>query len=95
MSFTRYGSLDGRTVIITGGANGIGAGFVRAFVENRAKVAFLDLQRVRFSCLATSPKPRRRAPCSARVARRSAPCGASQQRFQRLRDWPAMGLPDG
>jgi NAD(P)-dependent dehydrogenase (short-subunit alcohol dehydrogenase family) len=35
MSFTRYGSLEGRTVIITGGASGIGASFVRAFVENR------------------------------------------------------------
>ena len=44
MSFTRYGSLKGRTVIITGGASGIGASFVRAFVENGAKVAFLDLQ---------------------------------------------------
>jgi NAD(P)-dependent dehydrogenase (short-subunit alcohol dehydrogenase family) len=33
MSFTRYGSLEGRTVIITGGASGIGASFVRAFVE--------------------------------------------------------------
>ena len=42
MSFTRYGSLEGRTVIITGGASGIGASFVRAFVENGAKVAFLD-----------------------------------------------------
>ena len=38
MSFTRYGSLEGRTVIITGGASGIGASFVRAFVENGAKV---------------------------------------------------------
>src|ERR1700731_3390716 len=45
MSFTRYGSLEGRTVIITGGASGIGASFVRAFVEDGAKVAFLDQQR--------------------------------------------------
>jgi NAD(P)-dependent dehydrogenase (short-subunit alcohol dehydrogenase family) len=44
MSFTRYPSLKGRTVIITGGASGIGASFVRAFAENKAKVAFLDLQ---------------------------------------------------
>jgi len=44
MSFTRYPSLKGRTVIITGGASGIGASFVRAFAENEAKVAFLDLQ---------------------------------------------------
>ena len=44
MTFTRYPSLKGRTVIITGGASGIGASFVRAFAENEAKIAFLDLQ---------------------------------------------------
>jgi len=44
MSFTRYDSLNGRTVVITGGASGIGAAFVRAFAENGARVAFLDLQ---------------------------------------------------
>src|ERR1700757_2227858 len=54
MSFTRYGSLKGRTVIITGGASGIGASFVRAFVENGAKVAFLDLQREAGAALADS-----------------------------------------
>ena len=54
MSFTRYGSLKGRTVIITGGASGIGASFVRAFVENGAKVAFLDLQLETGAALADS-----------------------------------------
>src|SRR6516162_6915413 len=54
MSFTRYGSLEGRTVIITGGAIGIGACFVRAFVENGAKVAFLDLQSETGAALADS-----------------------------------------
>jgi len=54
MSFTRYGSLEGRTVIITGGASGIGACFVRAFVENGAKVAFLDLQSETGAALADS-----------------------------------------
>jgi NAD(P)-dependent dehydrogenase (short-subunit alcohol dehydrogenase family) len=44
MSFTRYSSLDGRTVIVTGGASGIGAAFVAGFVANRARVAFLDIQ---------------------------------------------------
>jgi len=44
MSFTRYESLKGRAVVITGGASGIGAAFVRAFAENGARVAFLDLQ---------------------------------------------------
>ena len=45
MSFTHYESLRGRTVVITGGASGIGAAFVRAFAENGARVGFLDLQR--------------------------------------------------
>src|SRR4029077_2900706 len=53
MGFTRYGSFEGRTVIITGGASGIGASFVRAFVEN-AKVAFLDQQRETGATLADS-----------------------------------------
>jgi D-xylose 1-dehydrogenase len=44
MSFTRYDSLKGRTVVITGGASGIGAAFVRAFVENGARVAFFDVK---------------------------------------------------
>jgi NAD(P)-dependent dehydrogenase (short-subunit alcohol dehydrogenase family) len=44
MPFTRYASLKGRTVVITGGASGIGAAFVRGFAENGAEVAFLDLQ---------------------------------------------------
>jgi NAD(P)-dependent dehydrogenase (short-subunit alcohol dehydrogenase family) len=53
MSFTRYPSLKGRTVIITGGASGIGASFVRAFAENEARVAFLDLQEEAGKALAT------------------------------------------
>ena len=44
MSFTHYESLKGRTAIVTGGASGIGAAFVRAFAENGASVAFLDVQ---------------------------------------------------
>jgi NAD(P)-dependent dehydrogenase (short-subunit alcohol dehydrogenase family) len=43
MAFTRYDSLLGRTVVITGGASGIGEAFVRAFVDNGARVAFLDV----------------------------------------------------
>jgi NAD(P)-dependent dehydrogenase (short-subunit alcohol dehydrogenase family) len=53
MSFTRYDSLKDRTVIITGGASGIGAAFVRAFAENGARVAFLDLQQETGTALAT------------------------------------------
>jgi D-xylose 1-dehydrogenase len=44
MTFTTYKSLADRVVIITGGASGIGETYVRAFVANGARVAFLDLQ---------------------------------------------------
>jgi len=52
MSFTRYDSLKGRTVIVTGGASGIGEAFVRAFAENGSRVAFLDLQQEAGAALA-------------------------------------------
>jgi D-xylose 1-dehydrogenase len=41
--YTRYASLDGRAVFITGGATGIGAALVEAFVSQGAKVAFIDI----------------------------------------------------
>jgi len=44
MSYTKYESLEDRVVLITGGASGIGEAFVRAFAENDARVAFLDVQ---------------------------------------------------
>ena len=44
MTFPTYPDLHGRTVIITGGASGIGEAFVHGFVANDAKVAFLDIQ---------------------------------------------------
>ena len=43
MSGARYPSLAGRSVLITGGASGIGAAMVEAFVEQGARVAFLDI----------------------------------------------------
>ncbi len=43
MTATRYPCLADRAVIITGGASGIGAAFVRAFATNGARVGFLDL----------------------------------------------------
>lgn len=44
MPFATYPSLAGRVVLVTGGATGIGADIVRAFVRNDAHVAFLDIQ---------------------------------------------------
>lgn len=38
-----YPDLKGKSVIITGGAQGIGAAIVRAFDRQQAKVAFLDV----------------------------------------------------
>jgi D-xylose 1-dehydrogenase len=40
-----YPSLAGRTVFITGGGSGIGASLTRAFVRQKANVAFVDIAR--------------------------------------------------
>jgi D-xylose 1-dehydrogenase len=45
MTETTYAGLAGRVVLITGGASGIGAAFVRAFAAQHARVAFLDIDR--------------------------------------------------
>lgn len=42
--YARYPSLVDRTVLVTGGADGIGAGMVEEFAGQGARVAFLDLQ---------------------------------------------------
>lgn len=43
MTKTSYADLANRVVLITGGASGIGAAFVRAFAAQGARVAFLDI----------------------------------------------------
>lgn len=45
MTKTTYSSLAGRVVLITGGASGIGAAFVRAFATQGARIAFFDIDR--------------------------------------------------
>ncbi len=42
-TFAVYPSLRGRTVFVTGGASGVGAAEVTHFVEQGAKVAFVDI----------------------------------------------------
>lgn len=44
-AYTRYASLKGRPVFITGGATGIGASLVEAFVSQDALVAFVDVDK--------------------------------------------------
>jgi D-xylose 1-dehydrogenase len=43
MTYTSYAGLADRVVLITGGASGIGAAFVRAFAAQKARVAFFDI----------------------------------------------------
>src|SRR3712207_6726973 len=40
-----YRSLENRSVVVTGGASGIGEEMVRAFVAQGARVSFLDINR--------------------------------------------------
>jgi D-xylose 1-dehydrogenase len=39
-----YTSLNGKVVVVTGGASGIGEAIVEAFVQQKARVFFLDVQ---------------------------------------------------
>ncbi|WP_128925953.1 SDR family NAD(P)-dependent oxidoreductase [Bradyrhizobium guangxiense] len=53
MTQTSYAGLADRVVLITGGASGIGAAFVRAFAAQRARVAFLDIDQPAGKALAS------------------------------------------
>jgi len=48
----RYASLEGRAVLITGGASGIGAEMVKAFSAQGANVSFIDIDAVEGAKLA-------------------------------------------
>ena len=43
MTFSKHPSLNGKSVLVTGGASGIGAEIVKAFVAEGARVGFIDL----------------------------------------------------
>lgn len=52
MRFASYPSLEGASVIVTGGASGIGAEMVRAFAAQGSKIGFVDLDRENGEALA-------------------------------------------
>lgn len=51
---TQYKSLKDKVIFITGGASGIGASMVEAFVQQEAKVAFIDLNQNMAEALVSS-----------------------------------------
>ena len=51
---SRYAGLAGRTVLITGGASGIGASLVAHFVAQGCKVGFIDVADEAGTALASS-----------------------------------------
>ncbi|NBS02901.1 MAG: SDR family NAD(P)-dependent oxidoreductase, partial [Rhizobiales bacterium] len=50
----RYPDLEGQTVVVTGGASGIGSSIVSHFAAQGAKVAALDIDRSALDGLAQS-----------------------------------------
>jgi NAD(P)-dependent dehydrogenase (short-subunit alcohol dehydrogenase family) len=60
--FARYPSLTDRTVLVTGGATGIGETLVREFAAQGAKVGFLDIAREPGQALARELAGSRHAP---------------------------------
>lgn len=53
-STVQYRSLENRSVVITGGASGIGEEMVKAFVAQGARVSFLDINRQAGETLAST-----------------------------------------
>ncbi|WP_233840853.1 SDR family oxidoreductase [Dyella sp. 2HG41-7] len=61
-TFATYPSLTDRSVLITGGATGIGAAFVAHFAQQGARVAFLDIDERGAAALSSSISGVRHAP---------------------------------
>lgn len=61
-TFATYPSLIDRSVLITGGATGIGAAFVTHFAQQGARVAFLDIDEKGAASLCSSLPDARHAP---------------------------------
>ena len=60
-TYASYPSLVDRTVLVTGGADGIGAGMVEQFVRKGSKVAFVDISATKAAelierCAANQPR---------------------------------------
>ena len=62
-AFARYPSLEGRSVLVTGGASGIGASLVEHFVAQGSKVGFIDIDAAGGEALAASLAHAATAPC--------------------------------
>ncbi|TNY33343.1 SDR family NAD(P)-dependent oxidoreductase [Pelagovum pacificum] len=58
-----YPSLEGRSVVVTGGATGIGAAHVEAFAAQGARVAFLDIDRAAGTALEATASGSTFLPC--------------------------------
>ena len=54
----RYASLQGRSVLVTGGASGIGEAIVEAFAAQGARVAFIDIDKAGGHAVAERPGAR-------------------------------------
>ncbi len=60
-----YPSLSGKSVVITGGASGIGAGLVEAFAAQGAQVSFLDIDVAAGEALVARPRDAKLPPLRA------------------------------